>query len=43
MGFYVAALLFYALTLERLGFIAATIVSVGAHPALRRALSGWRR
>ena len=30
MGFYVAALLFYALTLESLGFIAATIVSVAA-------------
>lgn len=30
MGFYVAALLFYALTLEHLGFIAATIVSVAA-------------
>ena len=30
MGFYVAALLFYALTLESLGFIVATIVSVGA-------------
>lgn len=30
MGFYVAALLFYALTLESLGFIAATILSVAA-------------
>jgi hypothetical protein len=30
MGFYVAALLFYALTLESLGFIVATIVSVAA-------------
>ncbi len=30
MGFYVATLLFYALTLESLGFIAATIVSVAA-------------
>ena len=30
MGFYVAALLFYALTLESLGFIMATIVSVAA-------------
>ena len=30
MGFYVAALLFYALTLESLGFIAATIVSIAA-------------
>jgi hypothetical protein len=30
MGFYVAALLFYALTLESLGFIAATIISVAA-------------
>ena len=30
MGFYVAMLLFYALTLESLGFIAATIVSVAA-------------
>ncbi len=30
MAFYVATLLFYALTLESLGFIAATIVSVAA-------------
>lgn len=30
MGFYVATLLFYALTLESLGFIAATIISVAA-------------
>lgn len=30
MSFYVAALLFYALTLESLGFIVATIVSVAA-------------
>lgn len=30
MGFYVAALLVYALTLESLGFIAATVVSVAA-------------
>lgn len=30
MGFYIAALLFYALTLESLGFIVATIVSVAA-------------
>jgi tripartite tricarboxylate transporter TctB family protein len=30
MGFYLAVLLFYALTLERLGFIAATIISIGA-------------
>jgi hypothetical protein len=30
MGAYVAALLFYALTLEHLGFIVATIVSVAA-------------
>ena len=30
MGFYVAVLLFYALALESLGFIAATIVSVAA-------------
>ena len=30
MGFYVAVLLFYALTLQSLGFIAATIVSVAA-------------
>ena len=30
MGFYVAVLLFYALTLESLGFIAATIISIGA-------------
>ena len=30
MGFYIATLLFYALTLESLGFIAATIVSVAA-------------
>jgi putative tricarboxylic transport membrane protein len=30
MGFYLAALLFYALTLERLGFIVATVVSIGA-------------
>ena len=30
MGFYVAALLFYALMLESLGFIVATIVSVAA-------------
>jgi hypothetical protein len=30
MGFYVAALLFYALTLESLGFIAATVISVAA-------------
>lgn len=30
MGAYVAALLFYALTLESLGFIVATIVSVAA-------------
>jgi hypothetical protein len=30
MGFYLAVLLFYALTLERLGFIVATIISIGA-------------
>lgn len=30
MGAYVAALLFYALTLEHLGFIAATIISTAA-------------
>jgi putative tricarboxylic transport membrane protein len=30
MGFYVAVLLFYALTLQSLGFIAATIISVAA-------------
>ena len=30
MGFYVAVLLFYALTLQSLGFVAATIVSVAA-------------
>ena len=30
MGFYLAVLLFYALTLESLGFIAATIISIGA-------------
>jgi putative tricarboxylic transport membrane protein len=30
MGFYLAMLLFYALTLESLGFIAATIISIGA-------------
>ena len=30
MGFYVAVLLFYALTLQSLGFVVATIVSVGA-------------
>lgn len=30
MGAYVAALLFYALTLESLGFIVATIISVAA-------------
>ena len=30
MGFYVAVLLFYALTLQSLGFIVATIVSVAA-------------
>jgi hypothetical protein len=30
MGFYVAVLLFYALALESLGFIVATIVSVAA-------------
>lgn len=30
MSFYVATLLFYALTLEHLGFIAATIMSVAA-------------
>jgi hypothetical protein len=30
MSFYVAVLLFYALTLQSLGFIAATIVSVAA-------------
>ena len=30
MAFYVAVLLFYALTLESLGFIVATVVSVSA-------------
>lgn len=30
MGFYVAVLLFYALTLQSLGFIVATIISVAA-------------
>ena len=30
MGFYVVVLLFYALTLQSLGFIAATIISVAA-------------
>jgi len=30
MGFYVAVLVFYALTLQSLGFIAATIISVAA-------------
>jgi hypothetical protein len=30
MGFYLAVLLFYALTLESLGFIVATVVSIGA-------------
>ena len=30
MGFYVAVLLFYALTLQSLGFVVATIVSVAA-------------
>jgi hypothetical protein len=30
MGFYVAVLLFYALTLQSLGFIVATVISVAA-------------
>ena len=30
MGFYVAVLLFYALTLQSLGFVVATVVSVAA-------------